>query len=94
MCFHDKVNIDVYEMFQCRMSLHRRAYNVLLLFSPYSSHRSNRIIDIMIIEALRSAEQNGFGIETKVVSASLVDAARNRETLGSMSQPRCLYPCD
>ena len=81
-------------MFQCRMSLHRRAYNVLFLFSPDSSHRSNRIIDIMIIEALRSAEQNGFGIETKVVSASLADAARNRKTLGSLSQPRRLYPCD
>ena len=28
ICFNEKVNIDVFEMFQCRMSLHRRAYNV------------------------------------------------------------------
>ena len=75
------MNIDVYEMFQCRMSLHRRAYNVPLMFSLHVLHRSNRIIDIMIIEALRSAEQNGFGIETKVVPPSLGNAARDREAL-------------
>lgn len=35
ICFNEKVNIDVFEMFQCRMSLHRRAYNVL---SPSRNH--------------------------------------------------------
>ncbi|KNB45854.1 deoxynucleoside triphosphate triphosphohydrolase [Blastocystis sp. subtype 4] len=64
ICFHEKVNIDVYEMFQCRMSLHRRAY----------SHKSNRIIDLMIIDALCSAEQHGFGIKTKEGIVKLSEA--------------------
>ena len=67
ICFNEKVNIDVMEMFQCRMSLHRRAYSVYpSLVQFIQQHKTNRIIDHMLIEAMMIAEQHGFAIQTAV----------------------------
>ena len=64
ICFNEKVFLDVCDMFQCRLNLFRRAYN----------HRSNRAIDQMLMEAFRSAEDNGFGIMTSEGLVKLSDA--------------------